>query len=201
MTGEKSPPGELDVRARVMLTIWELTKDAGHKFATPAEIGKALHLTAGYVRQVIQEIEDLSGPHLVENKHHAKGVSKGRMRIGYRLHDLAVIKPATALMLVELLKNHRSHFVKRKEFVDYMADVHGMARAGVDDRITEGIRAGYIEDVTTLDGTIRGREQINVDLPYIQALAAKYKPASSSQRLRARAADAEQRSTKRRRKE
>lgn len=201
MTGEKAPPVEPDVRAKVMLTIWELTKNAGDKFVSPAEIGRALHLTAGYVRQVIQEIEELPGPHLAETKYHAEGVTKGRMRIGYRLHDLAIIKPATALILAELLKNHRAHYVDREEFIDHMVRTHGMTRAGVENRIAESILAGYVEDATPLDGTIRGREQINVDLVYIQTLAAKYKPASSSAQPGHPTAAVERRPTKRRRRE
>jgi hypothetical protein len=166
---------ELDIKAKVMLTIWELTKNDGRKFASPEEIAACLDVEPGYIRTVISEIEHLPGPHLSEKKYHSPGKKKGRKRISYRLHDDAVIKEGTALILTELLKNHRNHSINRDEFVSLMVKRHGMTTRGVNNRISEGIRMEYIEDMTEFDGTIRGREQINVDFDYIKALASKYR--------------------------
>lgn len=173
---------DLDINAKVMLTIWELTKNDGRKFASPEEIAARLDVEPGYVRTIIGEIEDLPGPHLSEKKYHAPGKKKGRKRIGYRLHDDAVIKEGTALLLVELMRSHRNHSVNRDEFVGRMVEEHGMTPVGVNNRIREGIRAGYIDDLTEFDGTIRGREHINVDFDYIKALASKYRPTPQSTR-------------------
>jgi hypothetical protein len=194
MANRYGPLDELDIKAKIMLTIWELTKNAGDKFATPAEIGKALRISPGYVRTIIQDIEDLPGPHLSENKYHAKGIKTGRKRICYRLNDRTVIKPATALILIELLKKHQDHYVSRDDFVDYMVDEYGMTRDGVLGRIREATASGYIEDTVDLDSSIRGCEQINVDHDYIHALAGKYKRASSRKSERRREHDAKGRS-------
>lgn len=177
MTNSSGPLDELDVKAKVMLTVWELTKDDGSKFVSPDEIAERLDLDPGYIRSVISDIEALPDPRLAEKRYHAPGKRRGRKRIDYRLHDDAVIKEGTALLLVELLKHHRNHSVNRDEFVAFMVEQHAMTPEGVRNRIDEGIRVGYIEDLTPLDGTIRGKERINEDSDYIRALAAKYQPA------------------------
>jgi DNA-binding MarR family transcriptional regulator len=166
----------LDTKAKVMLTIWELTKNDGRKFASPEEIAARLNVRPGYIRKVIGEIEEeLPAPHLSPDKYHARGVTKGRKRIRYRLHDDAVIKEGTALILLELLKSHRPHSADREEFIDRMVKEYGMKAESVEDRIKEGIRAGYIEDLTSFDDSIRGRERINKYMDYIKALASKYR--------------------------
>lgn len=174
MAETDGPYNELDVKARVMLTIWELTKNDGSKFASPEEIADYLSLEAGYIRGIIGDIEKQPSPRLSEKRYHAPGKTKGRKRIGYRLHDDAVIKEGTALILVELLKHHHNHSVNREEFVRLMARDHKMTDEGVNNRIDEGIRVGYVEDLTPIDGTVRGKERINEDFDYIRTLAVKY---------------------------
>jgi hypothetical protein len=167
---------ELDIKAKVMLAIWELTKDDGSKFVSPDEVAGYLSVDPGYIRAVLREIE--SG-RLSEKRYHASGKLRGRKRISYRLHDDAVIKEGTALLLVQLLKSHRNHSVNYEEFIELMVQKHEMSREGVVNRIAEGIRVGYIEDLNAVDGTIRGRERINEDFDYIEVLASKYEPTRS----------------------
>jgi hypothetical protein len=181
MTTKYGSFGDLDSKAKVMLTIWELTKNDGRRFASPEKIAECLSVTPGFIRKVISEIEVLPGPHLFPDKYHAPGVKKGRKRIRYRLDDDAVIKEGTARILLELLKSHRRHSVDRQEFVDRMSSELGMKPDSIEDRIKEGIRAGYIEDLTTFDGSIRGRQRINIYFDYIKALASKY-PSTSARR-------------------
>ncbi len=172
---------ELDARAKVMLTIWELTKDAGFKFVSPQEIADYLNVEPGYIRKVIGDIEAMPSPHLSKKKYHAPGKKFGRRRIGYRLDDDAVIKEGTALILLELLKSHHNHSVRRDDFVLRMVTTYQMTADGVNGRIDEAIRANYVEDLTSFDGTIRGRERVNLFFDYISGLASKYRPASSPQ--------------------
>jgi hypothetical protein len=167
---------ELDIKAKVMLAIWELTKDDGSKFVSPDEVAGYLSVDPGYIRAILRGIE--SG-RLSEKRYHASGKLRGRKRISYRLHDDAVIKEGTALLLVELLKNHRNHSVNYEEFIELMVQKHEMSREGVVNRIAEGIRVGYIEDLNAVDGTIRGRERINEDFDYIEVLASKYEATRS----------------------
>jgi hypothetical protein len=183
MNNVAPPFDDLDIKAKVMLTIWELTKNDGSKFVSPIEIAEWLGVEAGYIRTVIGEIDAQAGPHLAEKRYHAPGKKRGRKRIDYRLHDDVVIKEGTALLLLELLKHHRNHSVNLKEFVELMVTQYGMTPEGVDNRISEGIRVGYIEDLTLVDGSIRGKERINEDFDYIRALASKYHSIPHNQQL------------------
>jgi hypothetical protein len=186
MTNIDPPFDELDIKAKVMLTIWELTKNDGSKFVSPNEIAQYLGVEAGYIRTVIGEIEAQAGSRLAEKKYHAPGKRHGRKRIDYRLHDDIVIKEGTALLLFELLKHHRNHSVNREEFVSFMVKQYDMTPEGVNNRINESIRVGYIEDLTLVDGTIRGKERINEEFDYIRTLASKYHPLPHKQQRTAK---------------
>jgi len=155
-----------------MIVVWELTQQDGTKFVSAEELETHLGRSKEYLKRVCERMTKGSHPRLKPKDAHTNEDQVGRKTaLGYRLAEGAVIIQETARILIELLRSHEGHRVKRKEFVERMVKEYGMDATEVNERIDEAIKVDYIEKVPK--NSLRGREAINDEIEYLTYLAEK----------------------------
>jgi hypothetical protein len=142
------------IEARIMLAVWEITKDNLLGFASRDQIilkiqeldGKK-KLSDAYVRREINNLQGLPYITFLEEGKPSSGKMENPQRT-YRLHEDTVIIPETAWILLDLAKRGRDHQITLEHIKETIqaAEKSSLSPEDVWGRIKEAARVGYIKE-------------------------------------------------------
>jgi hypothetical protein len=168
----------LDIRTRVMVAVWELTKNDLLLCVTPDEIAdevKRLYgkkVALGTVKNVFSELQKPDLPNRIfhEEGFHISTNKMGKARKRYCLDEDLVILPETAFILLELARRGKGHRVSPGAIVEVKHEIsrYGVTEADVETRISEAIRVGYIKG--NIGGSLTVCNRLRSEKEYLQEL-------------------------------